>query len=322
AYGHGADALVPALDHADGCAVARLAEAVALRRAGWGGRVVVLGGARTPGELQRAADLGADLVVHTQEQVAMLTSARLAAPVEVWLKLDTGMHRLGFDAHGFSTARDALNRCDAVAGAVRLMTHLACADERGSAHTQGQLDAFAGAVDGVTGERSVANSAGVLAWPDSHGDWVRPGLMLYGVSPFAGESAASLGLTPVMTLESRLIAVKTVPAGGAVGYGATWTATAPTRLGIVAVGYGDGYPWRLGTGGAPGAAVLIDGQRCPLVGRVSMDMVAVSLEGCPGARRGDPVVLWGEGLPVEEVAAWAGTIPYELLCGIASRVPR
>ena len=322
AYGHGIDAIIPGLKAADGAAVARLVEGVALRKAGWDGRVVVLGGVRDGAELKVAADHRLDVVAHHAGHVSLLTGTSLPSPVDVWLKFDSGMHRLGLDAQGFATALEALKRCQSVSGPVRLMTHLACADERENAHTQAQVDEFVALVNGLGGERSIANSAAVLGWPGTHADWVRPGLMLYGVSPFANETAASLGLSPVMTLTSRLIAVKTVPTGGAVGYGATWVAQQDTRIGIVAIGYGDGYPWRLAGPAPRGAVALVNGERCPLVGRVSMDMTAISLDALPDAQLGDPVVLWGEGLPVEEVAGWAGTLPYELLCGIASRVPR
>ncbi|MEL7449574.1 MAG: alanine racemase [Pseudomonadota bacterium] len=322
AYGHGIDAIIPGLKAADGAAVARFGEGVALRKAGWNGRVVVLGGVRDGAELKAAAEHRLDVVAHHAGHVRLLTGTPLPSPVDVWLKFDSGMHRLGFDAQGFTNALDALKACPSVGGPVRLMTHLACADERDNAHTRLQVDDFVALVDGIDGERSIANSAAVLGWPDTHADWVRPGLMLYGVSPFANETAASLGLAPVMTLTSRLIAVKTVPAGGAVGYGATWVAERDTRIGIAAIGYGDGYPWRLAGPASRGAVALVNGERCPLVGRVSMDMTAISLESQPDAQLGDPVVLWGEGLPVEEVAGWAGTLPYELLCGIASRVPR
>ncbi|MGH8378058.1 MAG: alanine racemase, partial [Gammaproteobacteria bacterium] len=203
-----------------------------------------------------------------------------------------------------------------VRGPVRLMTHLARADEPANPHTRAQLEVFAAATAGIQAERSLANSAGILAWPGNHADWVRPGILLYGVSPFAGRCGAEEGLVPAMTMRTTLIAVKQVCAGEAVGYGGAWVAPYDTRIGIAAIGYGDGYP-RHAPNGTP---VLVNGVRLPLVGRVAMDMIAVNLDGLPNAAVGDPVMLWGPELPVEEIARAAGTIPYELLCGVTQRV--
>ena len=196
------------------------------------------------------------------------------------------------------------------------MTHFASADEPSEPATRAQIDRFAGAVQSLDLERSFCNSAGVLAWPEAHAEWIRPGVMLYGVSPLAGRTGQDEGLRPVMTLTTRLIAIKQVPAGEAVGYAGTWRAAADSRIGIAAMGYGDGYPRHAGSG----TPVLVDGRPAALAGRVSMDMLAIDLEGHPEAQVGTPVTLWGEGLPVETIAAHAGTIAYELLCGITGRV--
>lgn len=315
AYGHGIEGVVQGLRGADAFAVACIDEAIRLRDAGIEAPVVLLEGVFDAAELVLAARYRCEPVVHAQWQIDALAAAR--HPVyrfPVWLKVDTGMNRLGFPMRAARAAWDRLRSLDAV-GLVRLMTHLARADEPGAPMTAVQLTRFAEATAGWDGERSIANSAGVFAWPNSHADWVRPGLALYGVSPFADRPAADLGLQPVMTLCARLIAVRDLPAGETVGYGGAWTAPAATRIGIVGIGYGDGYPRHT----APGTPVLVNGARCPLVGRVSMDMLAVDLGGQTAAV-GDPVVLWGDGLPVEEIAKAAGTIPWTLLCGVTDRV--
>jgi len=201
---------------------------------------------------------------------------------------------------------------------VRFLSHLAFADDRRDRRTESQCELFQHTLRGLPGERSLANSAGVLGWGASHLDWVRPGIMLYGVSPFVGSTGEQEGLRPVMTLGTRLVAVNRCRRGDAVGYGGTWVCPEDMAVGVATIGYGDGYP-RHARSGTP---VLVGGRRAALVGRVSMDMIAVDLRGHPDARVGDPVVLWGAGLPVEEVAESAGTIAYELLCGVAERVPR
>jgi alanine racemase len=209
-----------------------------------------------------------------------------------------------------------LRRVANVAPDPTLMTHLANADDRRDAMTAEQLRIFAAATGGLAGARSIANSAALLAWPATRGDWVRPGLMLYGVSPFPSGTGTELGLRPVMTLQTVVIAVKDVRPGETVGYGGAWRAPRETRLAVVAAGYGDGYPRSVESG----APVLVNGHRAPLVGRVSMDMITVDVTELPGVATGDPVVLWGDGVPVEEIARHAGTIPYELICGVSQRV--
>ena len=315
AYGHGIPGAVRALRRADALAVACIDEAIAIREAGCDAPVVLLEGVFDADELALAARHRCELVVHDAWQIDALANVAAGHRFTVWLKLDTGMNRLGFPSAEAAHARDRLRRIDAVAS-LRLMTHLACADVPGAPMTDGQLAAFEAVTAGWDGERSIANSAGVFAHPASHADWVRPGLALYGVSPFPDRGAADLGLRPAMTLGAQLIAVRDVPAGATVGYGAGWRAERATRVGIVGIGYGDGYPSRAQTG----TPVLVNGHRCGLVGRVSMDMLAVDLTGCGDAHVGDPVVLWGDGLPVEEIARCAGTIPWTLLCGVTDRV--
>ena len=316
AYGHGLVGTARALQEADALAVARLEEAVALREAGLTQAIVLLEGAFHVEQLPRAASLGLELVVQSLEQLAMLEAAQLPQPVSVWLKLDTGMNRLGLPPEAAREAAARLAACRGVASGLRWMTHLACADERDAIVTDRQLQRFAGALGELPGERSIANTAALLWRPDSHADWVRPGLMLYGAAPFAGSSGAELGLRPAMTLKSTVIAVKTVRRGERVGYGGLWTAREDARIAIAAIGYGDGYPRCLGSG----TPVLVGGRRMPLAGRVSMDMIAVDVTRQPAVEVGEEITLWGEHLPVEEMAQQAGTIPYELLCGVTQRV--
>jgi alanine racemase len=255
--------------------------------------------------------------VHTGEQIELLREAGAREPFRVWLKFDSGMNRLGFKGDEFEAARSRLSALTRVKSPVNLFTHLACADDPELPATNEQLGRFAEATHSLPGERSIANSAAMMSFPQAQADWVRPGLLLYGVSPFGGSIGADFGLKPAMTLHSHLIAIKNLVAGERVGYGGDWTATRPTRLAVAAVGYGDGYPRSLGSG----SPVLVNGRRAPLAGRVSMDMIGIDVTDLPQMPKlGDPVILWGAGLPVEEIAVWADTIPYELLCGISQRV--
>jgi alanine racemase len=314
-YGHGAARLLPALEAADMLGVACIEEALALREAGARHPILLLEGVFQADELPLCARLGFEIAVHEPGQLRMLEQARLDRPLVAWLKVDTGMGRLGFRPEQAGEVHDRLRACPAVAK-IRLMTHFANADEPADPATQAQIGRFAHATEGLAAARSFCNSAGLLLWPQAHADWVRQGVMLYGVSPVTGRTGVDEGLRPVMTLRSALIAVKDVRRGERVGYAGAWTAGADRRIGIVAMGYGDGYP-RHAPSGTP---VLVGGRPAALAGRVSMDMLAVDLAGHPEAAVGDDVVLWGEGLPVEAVAARAGTIAYELLCGLAGRV--
>ncbi len=318
AYGHGLVRAARALAGADAFGVASLEEAQRLREAGVSQPVLLLEGCFAPEELEPASRLGLDLVIHHARQLEELEAAPLPAPVRVWLKLDTGMHRLGFAPGQVRALLGRLKVSRNVAGPVRLMTHLACADDPADHYTSLQVRVFREAVAGMQGETSLANSAGVLAWPEAHGDWVRPGIMLYGVSPFLAGKGADHDLVPVMTLQTRLIAVNACRRGDAIGYGATWVCPQDMPVGVAAVGYGDGYPRHAPTG----TPVLVNGQRVPVVGRISMDMITLDLRTQPRAVPGDPVVLWGAGLPLEEVSRYAGTIAYELLCGVTGRVPK
>jgi alanine racemase len=317
AYGHGLVAVARALESADAFAVARVDEGLTLRLAGIHRPTVLLEGVFDAEQLATAAAADFELVVHTAEQIDLLRNAPAGARFKVWLKLDTGMNRLGFKAAAFAAAYSALSALEAVRPAVNLFTHLAAADEPDLPTTADQIARFAAATHSLPGERSIANSAGMLSFSGAQADWVRPGLLLYGVSPITGTVGADYGLRPVMTLHSHVIAVKNLSVGEKVGYGGAWTALRPTRLAVAAVGYGDGYPRSLSSG----SPVLVNGERAALAGRVSMDMIGIDVTNLTQQPvLGDPVVLWGEGLPVEEIAVWADTIPYELLCGISQRV--
>ena len=317
AYGHGLIAAARALDAADALAVARVDEGLALREAGIKTPIVLLEGVTDAEQLEAAAHADFELVVHSPEQIELLQAAPPEVQFKIWLKLDSGMNRLGFKGEAFQSAHAALSKSSALQAPVNLMTHLASADLPELPTTAEQLMVFTTATRSLAGERSVASSAAIMGFPDSQADWVRPGLMLYGISPFGGATGADHGLRPVMTLCSRVMAVKHLAEGEQVGYGGDWTATRPTRLAIASVGYGDGYP----RSAASGTPALVNGERAGLAGRVSMDMLAIDVtEMQRAAKVGDPVVLWGDGLPVEEIALWAETVPYTVVCGISQRV--
>ncbi|WP_405239485.1 alanine racemase [Lentisalinibacter orientalis] len=325
-YGHGLVAAATALDAADAFAVARMEEALRLREAGIDKPLVLLEGVFDTHDLTLARAQRLELVVHSGEQVGLLSGASPELPLTVWLKVDTGMHRLGIDPAQVPEAVRALRASPAVAE-LRLMTHFAQAERLEDGMTPAQIRSLQAAADGFDGAVTLANSAAILGWkpdldavaadhPGFGPAWIRPGICLYGISPFADETGAELGLEPAMEFLSTLIAVKPVAAGERIGYGGRYRAERDMRLGIAAVGYGDGYPWCM----PDGAPVLVAGRRAPIAGRVSMDMITVDLSDLPEAVVGDEVTLWGRGLPVEEVARYAGTIPYELVCRVTERV--
>ena len=319
AYGHGLRRVASALaGDVDGFAVLELAAAVALRDAGLKHPIMLLEGCFEPADIAICAEYKLTTAVHNLEQLRMLDAARLAARIPVCLKINTGMNRLGFTASQLPELRETLEALEGVSQ-IGVMTHFANADD--ALGVNWQLERFAemrsGWLGSLQGPVSMANSAAILHHPQTASDWVRPGIMLYGGSPFADKSAEECGLRPVMTLNSQIIAVQNLAVGERVGYGGIYTAQRPTRLGIVACGYADGYP-RSAVCGTP---ILVCGQRTTTVGRVSMDMLACDLTDIPAADVGSPVVLWGEGLPADEVAAAAGTLAYELFCALAQRVP-
>lgn len=313
AYGHGLTRVLPALEDADGLALVELDAAVQLRDAHYTRRILLLEGFFEARELPEIAQRRLAVVVHDEAQIAMLERAVPARPLEVFVKVNTGMNRLGLAPSQVQPACERLSRSPSVA-ALRLMMHFARADEDDG--IEEPLAVFDEACRNLPYPRSLCNSAGVFRYPDIGGEIVRPGIMLYGATPFPYDTAAMLGLAPVMTLRSQLIAVQTLAPNDTVGYGAAYTASRPHRIGVVACGYADGYP-RHAPNGTP---VLVCGRKARLAGRVSMDMLTVDLTEVPEARVGSPVVLWGEGLPVDDIAAAASTLGYELLCGITPRV--
>ncbi len=313
AYGHGLHRVLPALEGADGLALVELDAAMQLRDAHYTRRILLLEGFFEERELSEIAQRRLAVVVHHEAQIAMLERAVLSRPLEVFVKVNTGMNRLGLSPKFVARSCERLSNSPAVA-ALRLMTHFARADEDdGIAESVVVFDQACGK---LPYPRSLANSAGIFRFADAGGDIVRPGIMLYGATPFPYDSAAMLGLQPVMTLRSELIGIQTLAANDSVGYGGMYTAAKPHRIGVVAGGYADGYP-RHAPNGTP---VLVCGRKTRIAGRVSMDMITVDLSDVPEARVGSPVVLWGEGLPVDDVAAAASTVGYELLCALAPRV--
>ena len=321
AYGHGAVHCAHALaDIADGFAVAFMAEALELRQAGITRPILILEGCFDTAELLAAHNHQIWFAVHQAAQIDMIQASALPpASVHVWLKVDSGMHRAGFALDEVTQAYQRLASCTAVAS-ITLMSHFARADEPDEDATAAQIRAFEMATQDLPGERSLCNSAGVLAWPDARRDWARPGVLLYGASPLPAAFSAKhpeQKLLPVMTLQSEVFAVRTLQPGDALGYGGTFIAERPTRVGLVAMGYADGYPRGVPTG----TPVAIDGKPSRIVGRVSMDMLNVDLTELPEAGLGSRVELWGRYVDINDVAQRANTIAYELLCNV-KRVPR
>ncbi len=318
AYGHGAVPVARALKQADAFAVASIDEALLLREAGVHRPLLLLQGVFSADELEAAANYDLQVAVHVREQIDWLEQSRINTPLHVWLKVDTGMHRLGVPADYTDTALDRLEKLvERRGGSIRIMSHLACADVPGDPANDAQLAVFKGLPDRGF-ERSLANSAALLTRPDMCFDWVRPGIMLYGASPFDAGVEYNGKLRAVMSFETQLIAVQQRKQGESIGYGQTWKCPVDMPVGIVAAGYGDGYPRH-----APiGMPVRVNDKTVPLVGRVSMDTLYVDLRNQPPAAPGDSVQLWGSCLPAEAVAARAGTISYELFCNVNARVLR
>ncbi|BAK75968.1 alanine racemase [Pseudogulbenkiania sp. NH8B] len=312
AYGHGAVRCAQAVaDIADGYAVACLEEALQLREAGLTLPILLLEGVFEAAELREVEQHGLWLVVQSQQQLDMLLASQPAKPYRVWLKMDSGMHRAGFFPQDYAAAYQRLAESGKVDGIVK-MTHFARADEPALSATAQQMETFDAACAGLPGEVSVANSAAIMVHERTRRDWGRPGIMLYGATPLPAGYAQDAALKPVMRLTSRVFGVRELAAGEPVGYGATFVTERPSRVGLIACGYADGYP-RLASTGSP---VAIDGVRSRIIGRVSMDMITVDLTDLPAAGIGSEVELWGDSVNVNEVAAQAGTIAYELLCNV------
>ena len=319
AYGHGLLRVAEALNSADGFALLDIRDAVQLREAGFRQTILLLEGFFSADDLPLAAEYDLTYVIHNAKQIAMLEAYPRRGTLQVWLKVNSGMNRLGFNPQEIPAVMEKLKAHPAVRD-ITLMTHFSQADE--AAGVAEQMDVFKVVAAPYRVARSLANSAALLRYPATHADWVRPGIMLYGASPFAHgdgtqSSAQQLGLKPAMTLCSEIISVRELKAGDRVGYGGLFRAENAMRIGVVACGYADGYPRHAPTG----TPILVEGLRTRTLGRISMDMLSVDLSALPAADVGCRVTLWGEGLPVEEVAHAAGTISYELLCGLTARVP-
>ena len=318
AYGCGLARVLPILtEHVYAFGVACLEEARMLRALNCLAPCILVQGVFSADELLQVISFNLQCVVHQANQLQWILTTPLAEKIKVWVKVDTGMHRLGFHPDEVPAVMHALQACPWVDMEIGLMTHLAFADEPNHSDNQAQLRVFNNLPDfGVHVVRSIANSAAIMALPDMHADVVRPGIMLYGVSPFANQTGYDLGLIPVMRFESAITVIHHYPAYSRIGYCGTWQSDRPCIIGIVGVGYGDGYPRHVG----PGTSVWVNGMMVPVVGLISMDMLTVDLTDCPNVHIGDVVELWGQYVPVERVAKSAGTIPYELLCQVTQRV--
>lgn len=318
AYGCRISNVVPVLDgHVYAFGVASIEEALAIRRLGAHTDCVLLQGVFSLGEYTLASEASFQCVVHHRQQLDWLLSTRTPTPISIWIKVDTGMHRLGFSPEEVPEVLQAVRNCPWVSHPIGLMTHFSSADDIGDPSNASQLQLFAELnVSDIQTRRSLANSAAILSMPEAHADIVRPGIMLYGVSPFSGQNGTELGLKPVMRLVSAISAIHHYPPNAAIGYSGTWSSDKASVIGVVPVGYADGYPRHI----RPNTPVWVNGTTVPVVGRVSMDMLTVDLTTCSDVKVGDPVELWGRHVPIEVIAESAGTIAYELLTKTTSRV--
>lgn len=318
AYGHGSVVVAETLKDADAFGVARVDEALQLRRAGIKQPIVLMGGLFFKEDLDLVEEFDLDILVHDFFQIEMIQNRQRPYRFRVWMKINTGLNRLGFDPEHAERAYRMLNACPNVVQPMVVMSHFVAPERQDHTITQRQALTFHELTQGWDNPKSLAKSAAIIDWPDTHLDWVRPGIMLYGMSPFANKTGQDLGLEPVMTLKTLLVRVDNRHQGDNLGYGATWSCPQDMPIGVIAMGYADGYPCFL----PQGAPVLVGGVQCQIIGRVCMDLMLVDLRQAPGAKAGDEVVLWGRGLPVEKVARAAQTIPYTLTTGVTSRVKR
>ncbi len=318
AYGHGLERVARALDaDADAFAVAALGDGLRLRAAGHRQRIVVLSGPDSGSDIAEMQRLQLDATIHHEAQLQWLAQALPArGRLRVWLKVDSGMHRLGFAPEQVPAAHARILAMPGIDPEIGLLTHFSDSEVFDGEQTPAQIARFAEATCLFSGPRSLSNSAAVLGWPEARGDWVRTGGLLYGLSVVDGKNGADFGFRPAMTLSTQLIAINQIRRGERIGYNGSWTCPEDMPVGVAAVGYGDGYP----RSAAVGTPVLVGGRRVPLIGRVSMDLITLDLRETPGAKIGDPVTLWGDPLAVEQVAAHAGTISYDLTCGMTRRV--
>ncbi|MBN47177.1 MULTISPECIES: alanine racemase [unclassified Methylophaga] len=320
AYGHGFIKIAKALNQSDAFAVARLSEALALRQNGFQQPITIFEGVSSTEEWHLVSDYGLTAVLHQQQHLDSLINAGINRPLPaIWLMLETGMHRLGLPEPAIQQIIHQLEKRKDLVEQYGLMSHFANSDLLDDLRNQQQLAIMHKLAESTGLPVCMANSAAIISLPESHYDWVRPGLMLYGASPFADKSGADLRLKPVMQLVSKLIATQQLKPGDQVGYGGQWTADKPMRMGVVSIGYGDGYSRHLSNAGT----VMIRGQYTPIIGRVSMDTICINLNDCPQAQLDDEVIIWGaDGVTVEWLAEKAGTIPYELLTCVTPRVQR
>ncbi|MGH8144994.1 MAG: alanine racemase [Rhodanobacteraceae bacterium] len=316
AYGHGLERCARALAGADAFGVASIADGLRLRAAGNRQRIVVLSGPDAASDIAEMRRLQLEAVIHHDSQLAMLEAERGGDPLRVWLKFDTGMHRLGFPVERAVELHARLGALPAVDPAIVLMTHFASSDEFDNDFTARQTKIFLDAMKNLPGERALSNSAGLLGWPAARGDWIRAGGVLYGLSVAEGKTGADFDFMPAMTLTTRLVSINRIARGERIGYGATYECPEDMPVGVAAIGYGDGYP-RSAQSGTP---VLVGDAPAQVIGRVSMDLLTLDLRNAPNAAVGDVVMLWGPQLPVETIAQHAGTISYELTCGVTRRV--
>lgn len=318
AYGHGAVEFAKALPQADAFAVSRILEAIELRKSGIKQPILLLEGCFSPDELQSAATLGFHTIVHNLRQLEELEQTRLSQAIQVWIKVDTGMHRLGISPEQIDSYYQRIKASVNAKDEIGFASHFNCADDLNDNATEQQIAVFEQATHAYPGPKSLSNSAGVLHWPAAHYDWMRPGIALYGITPCENSTGKAEGLRPVMTLQSKLISVRKHKKGEPVGYAKKWVASQDTCIGVVAMGYGDGYP-RTAKSGTP---VMVNGRRASIAGNVSMDMITIDLGPNATDKVGDPVVFWGDKLPVEEIALHVGTIAYELVIKLTGRVKK
>lgn len=317
AYGHGLRSTGLRLEpHVDSLGVASIDEAVALRKVGIKIPITLMEGVFEPQEFAIAAQENFHVVFHDAIQLQWLAEVNLSSPIFAWLKVDTGMGRLGFSGDAAHNAYENLTSNKNVMQPIGIMSHFACADDPLHALNQQQIRHFALFSGQLPGPKSFCNSAGIFSFNNEHYQYVRPGLALYGVSPLQNKTAQDLGLKPVMTLQTRLMAVRMAVKNSAIGYGARYVCPENMPIGVIALGYGDGYPRSI----KDGAPVLINGMRCPIIGRVSMDMITIDLRECPQAKVNDHVILWGDGLPIEEVAPYTNQCVYDMLTAVQARV--
>ena len=318
AYGCRISNVAPLLkEHVYALAVASIEEAYAIRRLGVDTDCMLLQGVFSPDEYVSAAATNFQCVLHHRQQLQWLLSNPLSKPLTIWIKVDTGMHRLGFSPAEVREILLAVRDCPWVTQPIGLMTHFASSDNVGCASNTSQCQLFESLdVSGIPNMRSLANSAAIMSMPQAHADVVRPGIMLYGVSPFSGRTGAEMGLKPVMHLTSAITAIHHYPAHSPIGYNGTWSSDKPSVIGIVPVGYADGYPRHI----RMNTPIWVNGTIAPIVGRISMDMLTVDLTNCDVVNVGDPVELWGQHIPIEVIAESAETIAYELLTKTTSRV--